>query len=54
MQKPAHEAKEHTRRTPRNEEYESALREFVAATLADPEFLFDVEILSRRWSNPAA
>lgn len=43
MQKAAHEAKEHTFVGENNTEYESALRDFVTATLADPEFVADVE-----------
>ncbi len=43
MEKAAHEAKEQTRWSKRNAQYDSALREFVTATLADAEFTGDLE-----------
>ncbi len=43
MQKATHEAKEHTSWSEKNEAYDAALRKFVIATLADAEFLGDLE-----------
>jgi (1->4)-alpha-D-glucan 1-alpha-D-glucosylmutase len=43
MQKAAEEAKEYTCAGQGNADYDSALREFVTATLADPVFLADLE-----------
>jgi (1->4)-alpha-D-glucan 1-alpha-D-glucosylmutase len=43
MKKATHEAKEHTNWTEKNEEYDSAVHDFVTATLADREFLADME-----------
>ena len=43
MQKAAQEAKEHTCAASPNAHYDAALREFIMATLADAEFLKDLE-----------
>jgi (1->4)-alpha-D-glucan 1-alpha-D-glucosylmutase len=43
MQKAAHEAKEYTVDPEGNEEHDAALRKFVIATLADSEFMADLE-----------
>jgi len=43
MQKASHEAKEYTSWNNCSSDYDSALREFVMATLTDPEFVADVK-----------
>jgi (1->4)-alpha-D-glucan 1-alpha-D-glucosylmutase len=43
MEKSAHESKQHTTWTNRNEAYEKALKDFVSETLRDPQFTADLE-----------
>jgi (1->4)-alpha-D-glucan 1-alpha-D-glucosylmutase len=54
LQKAAREAKEHTDWTRPNAPYENALRNFVSATLRDPEFIADLERFIGQISEAAA
>jgi (1->4)-alpha-D-glucan 1-alpha-D-glucosylmutase len=54
MEKAAHESKQHTTWTRRNEPYEKALRDFVAETLRDPQFTTDLEHFTGTLDTAAA
>lgn len=54
MEKAAHEAKQHTTWTNRNEPYEKALQNFVSETLRDPQFTADVEHFTATLAEAAA
>jgi (1->4)-alpha-D-glucan 1-alpha-D-glucosylmutase len=54
MEKAAHESKQHTTWTNRNEPYEKALRNFVSETLRDPQFTTDLEHFTSTLATAAA
>jgi (1->4)-alpha-D-glucan 1-alpha-D-glucosylmutase len=53
MEKATHEAKEHTQWSEKNAEYDAAMAEFVTATLADAEFVKDLESFLNPLLKPA-
>lgn len=54
MEKSAHESKQHTTWTDRNESYEIALKNFVSETLRDPQFTTDLEHFIQTLGHAAA
>jgi (1->4)-alpha-D-glucan 1-alpha-D-glucosylmutase len=54
MEKAAHESKQHTTWTNRNEPYEKTLRNFVSETLRDPQFTTDLEHFTGTLATAAA